>query len=94
MSTDRSRVFLETIKRILVSIKSMPPEAAALADDANIIDDIGLDSIELLNFMLELEAQLDIQIDFERLELSSLHAISTLSGLLQTMPSAPAQGPA
>ncbi|MFL5282062.1 MAG: phosphopantetheine-binding protein [Rhodopila sp.] len=90
MSSDTTRAFGLTIKRILISIKMLPIAPAELADDVDIIDDIGLDSIELLNLMLEIEAQLQIQIDFDLLELSTLRSLSTLTAFLETMPLAPA----
>lgn len=79
---------LETVKRILVQVKSLPEPWTALADDTDIVEGVGLDSIELLNFMLEIEAQLGIRIDFDRMEFSNLSSIATLSAFLDTMPKA------
>jgi acyl carrier protein len=78
---------IETIKRIIVTMKALPGLPSDLSDHTDLIDDIGLDSIELLNFMLELEAQLRIRIDFDRMEFSMLSSIATLGAFLDTMPS-------
>ena len=74
------------IKSVLEKIKKTPGLAGELSDTANIIDDVGLDSLEMLQFMLEIEAQMAIQIDFDILEYEHLHSITTLAELLMTMP--------
>lgn len=78
---------IDTIKRILTTVKALPGSTADLADDADLIEEIELDSIEMLNFMLELEAELQIRIDFDRMEFSMLSSIATLAAFLETMPS-------
>ncbi len=88
MSPQRTEAIIADIKRILVAVKALPMAPSELASDANIISDLRLDSIELLNFMLEIEAQLDIQIDLGRIEYAMLFSISTLAEFLATMPSA------
>ena len=83
---------IDTIKSILATVKALPGSPADLADDTDLIEDINLDSIELLNFMLELEARLAIRIDFDRLEFSTLNSIASLAAFLDLMPSTRAQG--
>ena len=78
---------IDTIKRILANLKALPGAHTDIPDTADIVNDLGLDSIEMLQFMLELEAKLSIRIDFEKLEFSALSSISTLAGVLSTMPS-------
>jgi acyl carrier protein len=77
----------ETIKRILTLIKDLPGQPGELSDQTDLIEDIELDSIELLSFMLEVEAQLHIRIDFDRMEYSTLGSIASLAAFLDTMPS-------
>lgn len=79
---------LDSIKRILVQVKALPGSPADLADDTDLVEGVGLDSIELLTFMLEIEAQLGIRIDFDRMEFSTLNSLVTLAGFLDGMPKA------
>lgn len=83
---------IKAIKDIIEKLKRVPGLAAELPDTADILDGVGLDSLELLQFMLELEERLAIQIDFDKLEYSYLRSIQTLAEFLETMPSrAPAR---
>jgi acyl carrier protein len=79
---------IAVIKDVLASVKGLDAPAASIADDADIVADIGLDSIQMLQFMLELEARLGIRIDFDRLDFDHLRAIDVLAGVLDTMPAA------
>ena len=75
------------IKEIIAQLKHAPALAMQLSDTADILEDVGLDSLEMLQFMLELEERLVIQIDFDTLEFSHLHSIRSLAEFLVTMPS-------
>ncbi|MBL0142935.1 MAG: acyl carrier protein [Betaproteobacteria bacterium] len=75
-----------TIKDIIGKLRGTPDLSAQLPDTADILQDVGLDSLELLQFMLELEERLAIRIDFEQLEYSALNSISALALFLDTMP--------
>jgi len=81
---------VEVIKRVLAKIKADPSLPARLTDGADLVDGVGLDSLEMLQFMLELEAELQVQIDFDQLEFSTLRSLQSLAAFLETMPARPA----
>ena len=60
--------------------------AIQLADDADIIESVGLDSLEMLQFMLEVEERLLIKIDFNILEFEHLKSIKILAEFLRILP--------
>lgn len=74
----------EALKRIVARIKADP--SLELADAADLIDEVGLDSLEMLQLMLEIEASLAIRIDFDKLEFSYLRSLGRLAEFLDTMP--------
>ena len=76
---------IQEIKLILEKIKGVPGLVAHLADSVDIIEDIGLDSLQMMEFMLEVESQLNLEIDFEKLDFSCLKSIETFSEVLQQM---------
>ncbi len=77
---------VDVIKNVVGRIKSDPGLSSRFSSTANLVEDVGLDSLEMLQFMLELEAALDVQIDFDKLEFSYLRSIDSLAQFLDTMP--------
>lgn len=76
----------EALKGILAKVKSDPTLFERVPEHAHLVDEIGLDSIEMLQLMLEIESSLSIRIDFDRLEFSYLQSIHALAAFLDTMP--------
>jgi len=76
---------IEEVKGILERVKRNPGLAKRLPDSAHLIDDVGLDSLEMMEFMLELESSLDLTIDFERLDFSCFDSIRKFSAIIATM---------
>ena len=72
----------ETIKKILSEVKDIPVASITLSDDTDIINDIGLDSLQMVTFMLKLEEALDIEIDFDSLDFSTLMSVGSLCNFL------------
>jgi acyl carrier protein len=77
---------VDVIKNVVERIKSDPGLSSRLSSTANLVEDVGLDSLEMLQFMLELEAALNVQIDFDKLEFSYLRSIDSLAQFLDSMP--------
>ncbi len=76
---------LATLKRVVGVIKGDPALTDRLADDADLIGEVGLDSIEMLRFMLEIEASLAVDIDFDKLDFAYLRSLRALADLLDGM---------
>ena len=73
------------LKDVLAGLRG-DPDLKNLPDDASVITDVGLDSLELLQFMLEIEAMLAIEVDFERLSYDHLESLTDLASFLDSMP--------
>jgi len=76
---------IRQVKMVLEKVKRCPGLASRLADSAHLIDEVGLDSLEMMELMLELESTLDLTIDFERLDFSYLESIEKFSSVIATM---------
>jgi len=76
---------IQEIKDVLEQVTARPGLAATLSDSADIIDDVGLTSLEMVDFMLHLEDRLNVEIQFHDLDFASLHSIKTLSETLSRM---------
>jgi len=73
------------LKNILADLR-VDPDLRTLPDTASVLTDVGLDSLELLQFMLEVEAGLAVQVDFEQLSYEHLDSLVDLAGFLDGMP--------
>lgn len=72
----------EKIKQILSEVKENPNFIETLSDNTDIINDVGLDSLQMVTFILKLEEQLDIEIDFDSFDFSHLSSITSLCDFL------------
>lgn len=72
------------LKDVLAELRG-DPELKNLPDSASVISDVNLDSLELLQFMVEIEASLEIEVDFERLSYEHLESLTDLASFLDSM---------
>lgn len=72
---------LSALKQLLAKLRD-DPQLLNLPDGASVLDDVGLDSLELLNFMLEIESTLSLTIDFENLDFEHLESLRDLAAFL------------
>ena len=84
---------IDAIKKTIEKVKGVSGMSASLSDDADIVNSVGLDSLQMLRFMLELEERLAVMIDFDRLEYSYFNSIRTLAEFMDRMPSRPRTNP-
>ncbi len=68
---------------ILGIVKGDPSLPAKFDVFSSLLTDIIMDSLEIIRFLLMLEEELDIQIDFESLETSHLQSVNNLANFLQ-----------
>jgi acyl carrier protein len=73
------------LKDVLADLRG-DPGLKNLPDNASVLGDVGLDSLDLLQFMLEIEARLAVEVDFERLSFEQLESLTDLASFLDSMP--------
>ncbi len=76
---------IDDIKMLLEEVKGVPGFSKNLSDSASLIEDVRLDSLEMINFMLRIEDALKVEIDFEQLDFSYLNSIKAFSEFLTKM---------
>ncbi len=72
----------EKIIQILAEVKGDQELTDNTSIGTAIMDDIGLDSLQMINFMLRIEDEFGIEIDFEKFDLSDLGTISSFSNYI------------
>jgi acyl carrier protein len=70
--------YKERLIKILIEVTGNQGLAIDLPDSTDIINEIGLDSIQMINFVLLIEDEFRIEIDFENFNVSNLQSISVL----------------
>ena len=75
-------IMKQKIKSILSEVKENPELAVSLSDEADIVNEVGLDSLQLVTFLFRLEEAFGIEIDFENFDYSDLSSINCLAKVL------------
>lgn len=78
-SHDTDATTLGRMKQLLARSQNAPERAADLPDDLDIVTGLGLDSLQLLEFLLAVELAFGIVLDFEQLDVADLGTIRDFS---------------
>lgn len=73
------------IIEILAEVKEDETLKSRLTLNSNIVDEVGLDSLEMINFILRVEEVFNKEIDYEKLELDHLSSINSFYGFIKTL---------
>jgi acyl carrier protein len=60
--------------------------ADGISDDADIVNDIGIDSIQMITFLLNVEDDFGVNLDFENLDLSDLTSLRKFHAFVTSTP--------
>lgn len=63
------------LKELVADVLRDPGLAAGLPDDADLVDGLRLDSLQMISFLLAVEDRFDVELDFESLELDDLRSL-------------------
>ena len=77
---------MEKIKELLAEILSENTAVTAdeIDDNASLLEDVGLDSLQLINFILRVEDEFDIEIDFENLDQEHMASVAAFADFVQS----------
>jgi acyl carrier protein len=74
---------IQSIMNILCEIKESPEMMSTLNPQTNMIQDVGLDSLQMINFVLAIEDTFDLEIDFETFDYEHMSTIETFVSFLE-----------
>ncbi len=66
------------IADIIRKVKEDREEKLVIDENTNIMEDIGFDSLEMINFILSIEETFDIDIDFDDFDYDYLNSVKSL----------------
>lgn len=76
----------ETLTHVLSEVLNKPITVTALQDDTDLIQEFGLSSLDMMQFILKVENAFDITVDIERLDLNSFRNLSRLLEFINSCP--------
>ncbi|WP_028561002.1 acyl carrier protein [Paenibacillus pinihumi] len=74
---------IQTIMTILCEVKNTPELRPSLKPQTDIIQEVGLDSLQMINFVLAIEDAFDLEIDFETFDYEHMSSIERLASFLE-----------
>ncbi|WP_424187011.1 acyl carrier protein [Actinokineospora sp. G85] len=75
-------VVAQRIREVLGGILDSADLAAAITDETNLVADLGLNSIQMINFLLALEDAFDVELEFEELSYEQLESFPAIRGFV------------
>lgn len=81
---------LPQVKSMLVQALGDDRTAEELGDDADIIRELGMDSIQLINFLFMVEERFHVELDFDRLDIEGLYSVRAFCAFVLSHVNAPA----
>ena len=64
------------VKEIIGEITNKPYLAQVLSDETDIINDVELDSLQMINFILRIEEEFDLEFDYDNFNYDHLSSIT------------------
>lgn len=77
---DKEYIMIEKVKELLA--KQLRLEVASIEDDANILDDLGADSLEIVEMLMTLESEFGITVPDE--DVMSLKTVRSVAEYLES----------
>ncbi|MEJ2763309.1 phosphopantetheine-binding protein [Photobacterium sp. MCCC 1A19761] len=68
----------EQITTLIAEIKKDPSLKETITLESHLIEDVGLDSLDIIDFLLQLEAEFDLRLDFDQLDFSIMQSVQAL----------------
>jgi acyl carrier protein len=74
---------LEHMRELVRRVMDDPELAAGITEDTNLFDDLGIDSLHMINFLLGAEEEFGVEVDFESLREEHLHSVRTFCAFIR-----------
>jgi acyl carrier protein len=82
-----ARVDEETVKRIIEVLgRIVTDDDVEITVSTRLFDDLGLDSTNIMEMLVELESELGVDFDTEALDHSDFETVESLAGFVSSLP--------
>ena len=73
------------VRAVLVGVLSNGLAVDEVALDADLVDEYGLDSLQMISFLLGIEDTFDVELDYENLELDHLRSVAQFASYVRQL---------
>jgi acyl carrier protein len=73
------------VRTVLVGVLSNGLAVDEVALDADLVDEYGLDSLQMISFLLGIEDTFDLELDYENLELDHLRSVAQFASYVRQL---------
>ncbi|TDB78334.1 acyl carrier protein [Micromonospora sp. KC723] len=73
------------IKKALAEVLANGTTADDIGPDADLVDEYGLDSLQMISFLLAVEDRFDVELDYEGLDLDDLRSVRQFTGYVESL---------
>jgi acyl carrier protein len=70
------------IRAVLATVLDNGMSAHDISLDADIVTDYGIDSLQMISFLLSIEDTFDVELDYDNLELDDLRSVREFAGFV------------
>lgn len=68
--------------QILAEIKEDKTLTAKLSENSNLINDVGIDSLQMISLMINIEEKFSVELNFSQINLAHLNSIGSLADFI------------
>lgn len=77
--------FEQGVKTVLVQVLANGLTGADIASDADLVEEYGLDSLQMIAFLLGVEDVFEVELDYEHLQLDDLRSVSQFAAFVRSL---------
>lgn len=76
------------VKTVLVQVLANGVTAEEIGSDADLVEEYGLDSLQMISFLLGVEDAFSVELDYESLQLDDLRSVRQFAGIVARLDTA------
>ena len=75
----------DKVREVLVGVLSNGLNPGEVSLDADLVEEYGLDSLQMISFLLGIEDTFDLELDYENLELDHLRSVAQFASYVRQL---------
>lgn len=75
----------DQIIAIIAELKEDPSLLNSLSGDSDLMLDAAMDSLQIINFILRIEDEFDVEVDFDTFDLEHLKSVNRFAGYIEQL---------